>query len=119
MTDSESGDSSGEDPEGSKVRAWDLALWSHSASGRGKICSVFVDREKGLERANYLPRGVLGHSLGDFLLAWLLAGQGQAGCGYPGSLTLSCLFFHPELWPEGFLACDPFLLHPLPSVTGP
>ena len=35
VTDSESGDSSGEDPEGSKVRAWDLLLSGpHVLGGR-------------------------------------------------------------------------------------
>ena len=42
VTDSESGDSSGEDPEGSKVRAWDLLLSGLMHAGNRGECYFSV-----------------------------------------------------------------------------
>lgn len=60
VTDSESGDSSGEDPEGSKVSAWDLVLSGLTELQEWGIF-LCVDREPG--EGSYLPHGELCHSL--------------------------------------------------------
>lgn len=43
VTDSESGDSSGEDPEGSKVRAWGWCLVSSTSRRKGKYLLMCID----------------------------------------------------------------------------
>lgn len=60
MTDSESGDSSGEDPEGSKVRAWGLMLSGPCVLG-GRMFLFCVSRwgQIRAQRASYLPHGRL------------------------------------------------------------
>lgn len=66
VTDSESGDSSGEDPEGSKVRALDLALSSPAQFWRrgtpAPACAAAAG-EQDPAAANYLPHGKLCHTL--------------------------------------------------------
>lgn len=125
MTDSESGDSSGEDPEGSKVRAWDLALSGHTLSWEGEclLLCVLTEREIKAQRGQAIcPMGnwVTAYVNRGLQLAWLPGGMGMAGCGYPGSPDTGVPPFslHPGLWPEGVLTCDPFLLYPLPSIAG-
>lgn len=73
MTDSESGDSSGEDPEGSKVSAWDLLLSGPRVLGGGLfLCLVSREAEmKAQRRRAICPMDVSAWMSGGLQLAWL------------------------------------------------
>lgn len=66
MTDSESGDSSGEDPEGNKVRLGCDAVLPLSEHSR------MVDPGGGLalKTASFLARGQLGHIQNELAFSW-------------------------------------------------
>lgn len=69
MTDSESGDSSGEDPEGSKVRR--VGSWGMMLSRRSQNSWVLdPGGELGLKKASFLVHGQLGHIQDELAFSW-------------------------------------------------
>lgn len=130
MTDSESGDSSGEDPEGSKVSAWDLLLSGSRVLGGGLfLCLVSREAEMKAQRGPHRPHSYLPHrrlSLDEWRPSTGLAarqdaesGMGRVWVAGSPDMLVSPFSFYSGLRPEGVLTCDPFLLYSLPSISGP